>query len=1475
MEGLLKKLTESNIKIDFVDEKLDIQAPKGVMTQDLLNEIKSHKEELIAFFTLYKAKKEKYQLISKAPEQSSYVLSSSQQRLWFLSQFDDGSTVYNMTSVLELNGNLSIPHLESAFNVLVGRHESLRTVFKEDDGEVRQVILNADESKFQLQLVDLSNGEVSDQKVKEIVEEEISYAFDLSSDSLVRVKLIKKSSDTYIFISVMHHIISDGWSTEVMTNELFALYDAFTKGNPSPLPALELQYKDFAEWQQYQLKNDSTEKHKTYWLQKFSGELPVLDLPVYQSRPTIRTYKGKSVKKLLDKALVKKFKGLCQSQDSTLFMGLLAVVKVLFFRYTNQKDIILGSPIAGREHLDLQNQIGFYVNTLCLRTQFGANDNFKELLSNIKEVTLGAYEHQIYPYDALVEQLPLKKDMSRNPLFDVMITLQNTDELKVSINGSEDIVIKAYEAKGYDDEERAISKVDIEFIFEETEEGFNIVLLYNTAIYSEDFIVNMLGHFEVLMQNIVAHPEFSISLLDYLTEKEIHQLLFDFNDTEMEYPKDKTIIDLFESQVKLTPHNIAIVFEEKKITYKELNEKSNQLAHYLRVNYAIQSDDLVGVKLSRSEQMIVALLGILKSGAAYVPVDPNYPQERIAYIEKESNSKTILDEKALAVFNEVQDQYSKSNIESKNQPHDLAYVIYTSGTTGNPKGVMVEHRNAVNFLYGMDNSIFLNEKEHLLAITSISFDISILELFWTLTRGITITLKADNTSLNNLNLFLKDYPQELDFSLFYFSSQNDSNDDKYKFLKESACYADKNDFSAIWLPERHFHEFGGIFPNPSVLGAGLATITDTIEIRSGSVVLPLHDVVRVAEEWSVVDNLSNGRVALSIASGWHADDFVLSPKNYSDRQEIMYSQIEQLKTLWQGESITRKNGLDQEIDFKIYPKPVNRNLDIYITSSGNPETFKNAGKIGANILTHLLGQEISDLANNIRIYKQALVENGFSAENAKISLMLHTYVGTDLDEVKDKVKAPFKLYLKSSVGLIKKLAKELDKDILEVSENNLDDLLELAFERYWQTAALLGTQDSCKKILSEIHSIGVTEIACLIDFGIADKEVLDGLENLTKLKNNYKKEKLDYSNRNPITSMQITPSYLEALLEDDSSTLFLKSLKNIIVGGEKFSVELLNKLRACTNSEIYNMYGPTETTIWSTFQKAQEDSVLNIGKPIQNTQIYILDDNKRICATGVKGELCIGGEGLARGYHKDEKLTGDKFIDFSFLPTINKRVYKTGDLARWLPNGTLEHLGRLDNQVKINGFRIELGEIESVLLGYESVTQAVVIALQNENTNKSLVAYFISNEEIEAYKFREYIAIKLPHYMIPNHFVRLKEFPLTPNGKIDRKSLPDISGETIVRKDYIAPRNETEEKLAEIWQEVLGIEKIGITDNFFELGGQSLGVMRLINIIEKKFSVKLTIPEFFANPKIESISLLIDPLKLNPSNKNRKSKKII
>ncbi|WP_445012698.1 MupA/Atu3671 family FMN-dependent luciferase-like monooxygenase [Aquimarina discodermiae] len=703
----------------------------------------------------------------------------------------------------------------------------------------------------------------------------------------------------------------------------------------------------------------------------------------------------------------------------------------------------------------------------------------------------------------------------------------------------------------------------------------------------------------------------------------------------------------------------------------------------------------------------------------------------------------------------------------------------------------------------------------------------------------------------------------MDFSLFYFSNQDTVGEDKYKYLLDSVKFADKNDFTAIWLPERHFHEFGGIFPNPSVLAASLTTITEKIGIRSGSVVLPLHDTIRVAEEWSVVDNLSKGRVSLSIASGWHADDFVFSPENFEGRHSIMFEKLEELKALWRGEKIKRVNGLGNEVDLNIFPKPIQKEIPIWITSGGNEETFRSAGKLGANILTHMLGQDIDTLQKNIKVYKDTLRSNGYSVDDAKVTIMLHTYIGSNLEEVKKTVEIPFKNYIESNINLFNKV---LGIDIEEIRKQGINkkDLLDVIFERYWNTSALLGTKESCSSLVKKLYNTGITEIGCLIDFGISGDKFINGLSYLNDLRKEFSSPKIGVKDQE-ITSIQITPSYLNTLVDDESSQEFINSLKHIIVGGESFSHDLKQKLSEKTKATVYNMYGPTEATIWSVMEKVDFKEYNTIGKPIDNTKIYVLDEDLKVLPTGVIGELYIGGAQVARGYLNRKELTKEKFLDSPFIK--GDRLYKTGDFVRWLADGTIEFIGRKDAQVKVRGYRIELGEIEVGLDAIEEVKQSAVLVREDESGAKQLVAYVIKNTDISIEEILSRLQEKFPDYMIPRIYVFLEEFPLTPNGKLDRKSLPAPDDSSYNRKKYVAPSTETERELVKIWENLLGVEDIGVNDNFFELGGHSLLAMRLTTLVSEKFEVEINVKEVFEFPVlkryVQYLELMIKKLKNN------------
>ena len=993
-------------------------------------------------------------------------------------------------------------------------------------------------------------------------------------------------------------------------------------------------------------------------------------------------------------------------------------------------------------------------------------------------------------------------------------------------------------------------------------DGCRLTIRYNVHKFDKLYISRLTSLYWGLLERLIVHSDTIIDDVDLLTAEDRRQLIDGFNDTEGAYPHNETIISLFEAQVQNALDTVAVVYEGRVLTYRELNEQANRLAHYLRDKYAIRPDDLVGIMAARSEKMIIGLLGILKAGAAYIPVDPSYPKERIEYILQDSDARVLLVSDVLRndiVFHgdivnlDGIDSDQVANPVPVNTPKDLCYLIYTSGSTGKPKGVMISHYNVLNFMAGLSHKITVNKDDCMLAVTSISFDISVLELFWTLCQGIQVLIHPADISFNSLDRYMPDEDLSLDFSLFFFSSYNNKKKDKYRLLMESARFADQAGFKAVWTPERHFHEFGGLYPNPSVTSAALAMITKQVELRSGSVVTPLHDAIRIAEEWAVVDNLSRGRVGLSFASGWNPNDFTLSKGDYKDRQKIMYQQIEEIKKLWRGESIKRIDRAGKEIILRVFPAPLQKELPVWITSSGNEETFKSAGAQGANLLTHFLGQDIDDLARKIKLYRESRIQHGYEGHTGKIALMLHTYIGDDINEVEKLVEQPFVEYLKSSIGLSRILLEETGVKAEEIPAERMENILQNAFRRYYKTGSLIGTRSSCSAMLQRLKEIGVDEIACLVDFGVEENKVMDGLQHLKVLKDLFSRR----NNRvhKPVTMLQSTPSFIQLTQEGNGSKKLLSSLRALLLGGESVPVQLVRNLKRENKVEIYNMYGPTETTIWSCMHKFPANTEkVSVGKPMLNTQVYILDKMLRPVPGGMTGDLYIGGEGLSRGYRKREDLTAERFIDDPFHP--GRKIYRTGDIARWLEDGTIELAGREDQQVKIRGYRIELGEIESFLAGHVSVKEAVVV-VRERNGDKYLAGYYTAKGSVREADLRNYLSAKLPPYMVPSYLVLLDRLPLTPNGKMDRKALPDPGVRNL--EMIIAPSGDIEKELAGIWAGILHLEedRIGVHDDFFAVGGHSIMAVRLIHSIEQHFSVTISLRQMFDNATIEKQAKLI------------------
>ncbi|WP_354306148.1 amino acid adenylation domain-containing protein, partial [Pedobacter sp. UYP1] len=680
--------------------------------------------------------KSAYLNINKAELQDSYPLSSSQQRIWILSQLEEVSIAYNLAGIYTFDGLLDQNALRYAFEELISRHESLRTVFKVDEeGEIRQFILSGSEIGFHMVSHDLRLELKQLEKAAILIDQNTLNLFDLSSGPLLRVVLIQLADNQWIFTCTIHHIISDGWSMNVLVTELLLLYNIYLNAQENTLAPLSLQYKDYAVWQQEQLGGELFKLHQTYWLAQLSGTIPVLNFPGDRLRPAVKTYAGQVVEKEIDKLISGKFKALIHDQDATLFMGLLAVLNALLYSYGGQEDIIIGTPVAGRTHTDLEDQIGFYVNTLALRTKFKGKESYKDLLDRVKKVTLDAYVHQSYPFDSLIEELHLPRDLSRNVLFDVMLLVQHADAVQPEGRQLGNIRIGEYTGK-----KEIRSKFDFTFGFFETVGGLKMSIEYNSDIYNESSINRLAAHFLQLLESVVADPSVPVAELDYLSAAEQVELLETFNATAVSYPKDKTLVDLFEQQVVISASTTALVFEDREFSYAALNSLANQLGGYLRSTYEIQPDELVGICLERSEWMVIAILGVLKSGGAYVPIDPGYPQERIDYMLSDSQCKVVIDEAELLKFRNSLAVYSTENLERVNSAEDLAYVIYTSGSTGRPKGAMLEHAGVVNRIDWMWKEYGFSSSDIILQKTTFTFDVSVWEFFLPLCWGSKLVL---------------------------------------------------------------------------------------------------------------------------------------------------------------------------------------------------------------------------------------------------------------------------------------------------------------------------------------------------------------------------------------------------------------------------------------------------------------------------------------------------------------------------------------------------------------------------------------------------------------------------------------------------------------------------------------------------------------------------------------------------------------
>lgn len=1307
--------------------------------------------------------------IERVKKNSNYSVSSVQKRMFVLHQLEGAGSTYNIPSAYIIEGKLKIEAFRDAIKEIVDRHETLRTSFEFIDGKPVQIV--HDNVDFDLSFSCEGQIEV------EMLIERFVRPFNLSTCPLIRVELVQLSEERYLFLFDMHHIISDGTSLGIFVKEITMLYQGIK------LPELNIQYRDFSAWQNEALKSPYMKKQGAFWVETFKGEIPVLNMPTDYLRHASQSFEGERYDFEIGSHLADSLRSITTQAGATLYMVLLAAYNILLFKYTGQEDIVVGSPVAGRAHADTEQLIGMFVNTLAMRSYPSGSKSFKEFLQEVKEYVLKAIENQDYQFEELVENLNIPRDFGRNPLFDTMFVLQNMELNSIEIADLK-IIPKEVNNK--------TSKFDL-FLqaIEKDNGGIVFNLEYCSKLFKGETIERLAGHFVSILEQVAHNIELKLSEIDILNEREKQSVLWDFNTTGVDYAKGMTIHKLFKEQVERTPDDIALTFKDCRLTYSELDKRANKLANYLRREMGVKPDTLIGVFMERSHNMIIAILGVLKAGGAYVPIDTEFPEERIKSIINDARINIVVSSAMqIDLLNRLQweckdfDKYVCVDTQNvygvehvaKNELMDekLWEFIGSEATNEIGGGGWISSYTGEEFskpeMEEYADNVFQKLKPYL------NKDVKILEIGCA--TGITMFRIAP-------------------FVKMYYGT----------------------DLSKIII-ERN---------KQRVEAEGI----DNIKLSC----LPAHDIDMVdVKDFDIV--IINSVVQYFPGVNYLRDIVSKSLSLIKDKGIIYIGDV---------------------MDLGLKPKLLQSLLEFKNDNAGSG--YKTKTEFDSELFVSR--EFIEDLKAEFGEIRDIYISNKLHTIENELSMFRYDSI-IEVDKTcKNRANGNKHKYQCGS-EVIEKHSEELETDAAQ-PEN-------LAYVIYTS-----GSTGKPKGVMLEHMSVnnfikGTTDIIefmpgkkilalTTISFDIFVLETLlaltKGLNVVVADEEQQHNSRLlgDLIESSGIDMLQVTPSRMMLLMNDDVSLSCLKGVKDIMVGGEAFPKYLLDSIKKLSKAKIYNLYGPTETTVWSTIKDLTYCSEINIGKPIANTQIYILDKNDRPVPVGVAGELCIAGDGLARGYLNMDDLTKEKFVPNPFIP--GRLMYRTGDFARWLDDGDVEFIGRIDHQVKIRGFRIELDDIEANLLSYDKVDEAVVVAKEDESGSKYICTYVVAKEEFSIQELKEYLKKELPDYMIPSQFIQLDALPLTASGKIDRKALNNLEGAASSVAEYAAPGNETEEKLLKIWQEVLGTKQIGINDSFFELGGHSITAMHAINKIAGELKIDISLKDFMKQSTIAKMASLI------------------
>ncbi len=1261
----------------------------------------------------------------------AYPLSAMQAGMLYHAAYAEDSSVYRVVTSARVATRLDPDALRAAIDDTAARHPSLRCSFDlARFSEPLQLVHGHVEIPLETGL-DLGglDDEARLRAVTDWVEQAKYTRFDPEVAPLLKFVAHPCGPEAFELSVIEHHVVLDGWSDMRMLEEVVDHYRARLAGEELRLPPVRSAYRDFVAAERRALAD---ERARAYWTGLLRGAEPtrlVSRGTTGQERPDgARPAANQRYDVPVDDGVAAELR-LLGGREGLPLKSLLATAHLAVLRLVSGDDEVLTGVVANArlEEEGGDETIGVFLNTLPLRLDV-SSATLLDTARRVFDHERRSAAHRRYPF------AQMQHDVGEGLQLDSYVNFMDFHrDRHRSADGLMAVTVGVAETN---------YPLAVNFLIDPELGRLQLWLDCDLAVLPEEFCSRLAGYYERALAAVARRPEERLTAVDLMAPAE-HAQLAEWNDTAVPYDLDATVHGQFERQALTHPDAIAVVHRFDELSYAELDSRANRLAHHLR-GQGVGRGDLVGVSLRRGADLVVALLAVLKSGAAYVPMDPSFPTGRLADIAADSGigclvkgpgtpdgitAPRVVD---LAADAKTIERAPATSPDVEVSGDDTAYVIYTSGSTGKPKGTALRHRNAVNFFAGMDGRVGCDDQDVVLAVTSVSFDISVLELLWPLTHGAKVVVAGERV-ITRLVPQSESRERPLGFSLFFFAaSAGASHREGYQLVLDAARYADTHGFEAVWTPERHFHEFGGLYPNPSVMSAALATITDRIALRCGSVVSPLHDAVRIAEEWSLVDNLSDGRVGLAFAAGWNSNDFVLRPENFPVRKELMSEQLAEFRTLWRGEPVQRVGGSGELVDVRIFPAPVQDEPPVWLTSVGAVQTFEKAGATGANLLTHLFGQSPDDLAEKIKAYRQAREAAGHTGPG-QVTVMVHTFMSDDPERAREQAREPFRDYLRSSTELWRTLFASTGQDLPEMgAEEQIDAVIDMAINRYFETSGLFGSPDTCADLVRALAAAGVDEIACLVDFGVEAEDVLKSLTWVDRLRDNHDTEVAEGAHsfaelceRHGVTLVQGTPSLLTAVAAEPAALESLRGLRALLIGGEAFPSGLARRLlEALPEVRIHNMYGPTETTIWSTVHEldASRDTTadsISIGRPIANTEVRVVDDRGRPLPVGVSGELWIGGDGVAAGYIGRPELTAERFVTGVEGTGL---FYRTGDRVRRRADGSLEFLGRVDRQVKILGHRVEPDEVESVLSRHPRLDAVAVTAVDGANGTE-LVAY--------------------------------------------------------------------------------------------------------------------------------------------------------